>query len=650
MRNFCLLCVFIVLSGFPLFLAAQQHVAVVSRCGGMDTVIIPTIIDNDHDGMDDGLELRLLNHFMPTMLQFSDESCPGPALDGTGDSNLVVSHIYPIPQQYAFNNSVDSIKLQPTAIVPSHGLVAGLVWHSTIIKVNCAVLYGQDCGLLGHTADVEGFCYSLKYIGADSLGGWMYDTTMANWMGLEIQTTSHAGTPCEQVETKPYKSWLAPQGYDTILASPDKHGNYLTVGGCGQSVICNPGCGNTPHVQHTKPVNVGEPNASLAPDLGTYYPAYAGEDPWGTAKFLAGHGGDAGTIADKMMKPLELAFEYTSTLQAADICPLYTDCYGAAGSAYLDYSCIGEPYSFYGQTLTNSGVYQHTLTSTFGCDSTITLTLNFVSQLHHNYQDYFCSNGTYTFGHQQLNAPGTYYDTLTTVYGCDSFVQLSLSYFPPDVFSYTHAVCNGSSYNFNGQQLNNAGLYTDTLTNQFGCDSIVYLTLWVDTFSANDVSWNFNVDTLSSTSHVVFLTGGSPSGGTYSGPGVNGNLFFPDSAGPGTHVITYTYADTNGCGSGTATHNITVSVSGISEINSIDALRVYPVPANAEVIVELPGYDSQTVQLKIFDVQGKQYQVPYLHASYQYILQTSELPNGVYCVQLSGANTVYTGRFIKHGQ
>ena len=43
------------------------------------------------------------------------------------------------------------------------------------------------------------------------------------------------------------------------------------------------------------------------------------------------------------------------------------------------------------------------------------------------------------------------------------------------------------------------------------------------------------------------LSGGSPSGGTYSGPGVSGGLFDPGMAGPGTHTISYSYTDPNGC-------------------------------------------------------------------------------------------------------
>jgi len=44
------------------------------------------------------------------------------------------------------------------------------------------------------------------------------------------------------------------------------------------------------------------------------------------------------------------------------------------------------------------------------------------------------------------------------------------------------------------------------------------------------------------------LTEGSPPGGTYSGNGVNGGLFYPDSTGGALFsIITYTYTDSNGC-------------------------------------------------------------------------------------------------------
>ncbi|MFZ4707534.1 MAG: hypothetical protein ACOYMF_16160, partial [Bacteroidales bacterium] len=53
------------------------------------------------------------------------------------------------------------------------------------------------------------------------------------------------------------------------------------------------------------------------------------------------------------------------------------------------------------------------------------------------------------------------------------------------------------------------------------------------------------------------LAGGTPAGGTYSGPGVAGGIFTPATAGVGVHTITYTYANVYGC-SGSCSFPITV--------------------------------------------------------------------------------------------
>lgn len=56
----------------------------------------------------------------------------------------------------------------------------------------------------------------------------------------------------------------------------------------------------------------------------------------------------------------------------------------------------------------------------------------------------------------------------------------------------------------------------------------------------------------------ITLSGASPSGGSYSGPGVSAGIFNPANAGVGTHTITYTYDDGSGCIS-SCTFTITVN-------------------------------------------------------------------------------------------
>lgn len=54
------------------------------------------------------------------------------------------------------------------------------------------------------------------------------------------------------------------------------------------------------------------------------------------------------------------------------------------------------------------------------------------------------------------------------------------------------------------------------------------------------------------------LSGGQPSGGVYTGAGVNNGIFDPAAAGPGTHLISYTWFNANQC-SGTATQPLAVN-------------------------------------------------------------------------------------------
>tara|TARA_B100000508_G_scaffold124704_1_gene108183 strand:+ start:18165 stop:33218 length:15054 start_codon:yes stop_codon:yes gene_type:complete len=56
-----------------------------------------------------------------------------------------------------------------------------------------------------------------------------------------------------------------------------------------------------------------------------------------------------------------------------------------------------------------------------------------------------------------------------------------------------------------------------------------------------------NLAALCTNNNAITLTGGSPSGGTYSGTGVSGGSFNPGVAGSGNHVITYSYTDGNSC-------------------------------------------------------------------------------------------------------
>lgn len=89
------------------------------------------------------------------------------------------------------------------------------------------------------------------------------------------------------------------------------------------------------------------------------------------------------------------------------------------------------------------------------------------------------------------------------------------------------------------------------------------------------------------------LSGASPEGGTFSGPGVSGGMFNPSTAGIGEHTITYSFLSEFGC-SGSCSFAITVTAGGVpgdangdGSVNVLDIIMISnyimmlnPVPFN----------------------------------------------------------------------
>ena len=132
-----------------------------------------------------------------------------------------------------------------------------------------------------------------------------------------------------------------------------------------------------------------------------------------------------------------------------------------------------------------------------------------------------CEGRCITFNSHQICSPGTYIDTLPRVYGCDSFIVLTVVDIPSSRVDFYDTICQGASVNFNGRTLTAAGNYIDTFysvsTAPFYCDSLVTFHLTVNP-SHNDTIHL-------SGSGCVVRTGGGPGGGTFSG----GYIFYGDT-------------------------------------------------------------------------------------------------------------------------
>ena len=129
--------------------------------------------------------------------------------------------------------------------------------------------------------------------------------------------------------------------------------------------------------------------------------------------------------------------------------------------------------------MTNAGIYEDTLKSFIGgCDSIVRLSLTVHDNFYQEYKQTICANQYYNFHGRQLNEPGIYWDSLSSrITGCDSIYKLELTVLPYYYQEIDTSICKGDFYEFRGDLLTEEGVYMDTLISVGGCDSIIRLTL-----------------------------------------------------------------------------------------------------------------------------------------------------------------------------
>ena len=141
--------------------------------------------------------------------------------------------------------------------------------------------------------------------------------------------------------------------------------------------------------------------------------------------------------------------------------------------------CDNELFDFNGKNLNSSGTYIDTLSTIFGCDSVVSLSLIVNPTSDPIIDKSICSNEYFDFNGRILNQQGTYFDTLSNIFGCDSNITLNLTINPISVHKFSETICDNNPYYFADKDINHSGTYFDTLLSYNGCDSIPILDLTV---------------------------------------------------------------------------------------------------------------------------------------------------------------------------
>ncbi|MEE1303100.1 MAG: T9SS type A sorting domain-containing protein, partial [Bacteroidales bacterium] len=172
---------------------------------------------------------------------------------------------------------------------------------------------------------------------------------------------------------------------------------------------------------------------------------------------------------------------YSQTLQAVNGCDSVVNLtlsvnpiFNTNLSAFI---CEGETYAENGFNVSEAGVYTQNLQTVNGCDSIVTLTLNVNPIFNTELSATICEGSVYTENGFNVSEAGVYTQTLQTINGCDSIVTLTLTVLPSYNINLTATICQGSELNISGFNVTEGGVYTQNLTSINGCDSIVTLTV-----------------------------------------------------------------------------------------------------------------------------------------------------------------------------
>jgi len=168
----------------------------------------------------------------------------------------------------------------------------------------------------------------------------------------------------------------------------------------------------------------------------------------------------------------------------------------------------------------------------------------------------------------------------------------------------------------------------------------------VDFIPAPSISFS-GLDTLYCDNAAAVPLIGLPAGGIFSGPGVVDTTFNPVVAQSGSHVITYTVDNGNGCIS-TFTDTTTVQVCvGIRPADLLPGFSVFPNPNNGQFAVEFQFPGEQNADWVLRDLHGKQVAQGLLNARngmFRHDFNSVDLPGGMYMLSIQVAGKWYSAR------
>lgn len=237
-----------------------------------------------------------------------------------------------------------------------------------------------------------------------------------------------------------------------------------------------------------------------------------------------------------------------------------------------------------------------------GCDSIVHLDLQVHEHYVRNLVRQICEGAAFIVGTNAYTESGLYRDTLNTIHGCDSVINLLLTVTNEIVVTQNKVICAGTSIEFGGETLFQDGTYYDTITISGSCDSIYVLNLNVLNVIVL-IQTVIEPDTGSNSGSILIQVAGGIA--PYSYLWSNGDTTnHPMNLGVGNYSLTVT--DILGC---SAEYNFFLISSTDDLLPGFSEITVFPNPIRGddELYIQIIRKESETqsILLHLLDAYGR---------------------------------------------
>jgi hypothetical protein len=241
---------------------------------------------------------------------------------------------------------------------------------------------------------------------------------------------------------------------------------------------------------------------------------------------------------------------------------------------------------------TTSGTYFDTLSNSLGCDSIINIDLTILNSSSGTITQTACDSFVSPSGNYSWSATGIYSDTLLNSLGCDSIITIDLNIFNSSSNTIFPTACESYTSPSGNYSWTSSGSYSDTLINLQGCDSIIFINLTVNTvnIAVTDNSPILSADATGAVYQWIYCD-------SVPVPGETNQSFTATANGIYAVIVTE-----NGCSD--TSECVTINNIYINEYDAGNNIYIYPNPTNGSIIIDL-GSENADSEITLINSLGQ---------------------------------------------